>query len=117
MDVRVLIAIAVFPALGLLWLFKKWAEKRPEPPGAVRNIMLLGVASCIPAAIIEMLVGGVLGKGVVTAQGSFVEAFGIAAFTEELLKLLVVMAFVWRKPHFNEVMDGILYLAASSLGF
>ncbi len=117
MDIRANLAIAVAPALLLLWLFKKWDEKRPEPPGAVRNVVILGAVTCFPAAGIELAMSAALGKEIVEMQGQFVNAFLIAAFTEELVKLGVVLLFLWRKPHFDEVMDGILYTAAASLGF
>jgi hypothetical protein len=51
------------------------------------------------------------------AGGRFLDAFLIAACTEETLKLACVLLYLWRKPHFDEVMDGILYTAAASLGF
>lgn len=117
MDIRANLAIAVAPALLLLWLFKKWDEKRPEPPGAVRNVVILGAVTCFPAAGIEIAMSLALGKEIVELQGQFVNAFLIAAFTEEAVKLAVVLLFLWRKPHFDEVMDGILYTAAASLGF
>jgi RsiW-degrading membrane proteinase PrsW (M82 family) len=117
MDIRANLAIAVAPALLLLWLFKKWDEKRPEPPGAVRNVVILGAVICIPAAAIEIGMTMLIGKDVVEAQGQLLNAFLIAATTEEALKLAIVLIFLWRKPHFDEVMDGILYTAAASLGF
>jgi RsiW-degrading membrane proteinase PrsW (M82 family) len=113
---RINIAIAVAPALFLLWLFKKWDEKRPEPPGAVRNCVLFGVASCVPAILIELGESAALGD-LAKEQGQFLNAFFIAGLTEEALKLAVVLIFLWRKPYFDEVMDGILYTAAASLGF
>jgi RsiW-degrading membrane proteinase PrsW (M82 family) len=117
MDIRANLAIAVAPALLLLWLFKKWDEKRPEPPGAVRNVVIFGALMCLPAAGIELAMSALLGREIVELQGQFVNAFLIAAFTEEMVKLALVMLWVWRKPHFDEVMDGILYTAAASLGF
>ena len=117
MDPRFFIALSVGPALILLALFKKWDEKRPEPPGKVRNMVLFGIACCIPAALIEPVIAAALGKDLVTANGSFLEAYLIAGTTEESLKLLMVLIYVYWKPHFDEVMDGVLYTAASSLGF
>ncbi len=115
--IRLTIALALAPAFLLLWLFKKWDEKRPEPPGAVRNMVLWGVATCLPAAGVELVLVEVLGKSLVNEQGGFLNAFLVAATTEESFKLLVVLLFLWRKPYFDEVMDGILYTAAASLGF
>lgn len=114
--VRFNIALAVAPALLLLWLFKKWDEKRPEPPGAVRNVVILGMITCIPAALIELGESSALGD-ILQMQGQFLNAFFSAAVTEEAVKLAVVLIFLWRKPYFDEVMDGILYTAAASLGF
>ncbi len=111
------VAIAVAPALLLLWLFQRWDAKRPEPPGQVRNVVIFGALTCIPAGIIEVLETKLLGDEVVGFQGSFTNAFLIAAVTEETVKLLVVLIYLWKKPHFDEVMDGILYTAAASLGF
>ncbi|MBL9025940.1 MAG: PrsW family intramembrane metalloprotease [Myxococcales bacterium] len=114
---RITLAVAILPALGLLFLFKKWDEKRPEPPGMIRNAVIFGALSCIPAAIIELVLMAVLGEAVVNAQGGLVNGVVVAAMTEEALKLSVVMLFFYRRQEFNETMDGILYTAAASLGF
>ncbi len=114
---NITLAVAVLPALGLIWLFRRWDKKRPEPPGMIRNAMIFGAISCIPAALIEILLMGVLGDRVVHAQGGFVNGVVVAAMTEEAMKLAVVLLFFYRRAEFNETMDGILYTAAASLGF
>ncbi len=111
-----ILVLSLGPALLLLWMLVRWDAKRPEPPGSVTRVVLLGVATCIPAGVIELVEKAVLGD-VVDVQGKFLDAFFIAALTEETLKLLVVLLYLWKKPHFDEVMDGILYTAAASLGF
>ena len=40
-----------------------------------------------------------------------------AAIPEELFKFLVLRWYVWRKPHFDEPLDGVVYGATASLGF
>jgi RsiW-degrading membrane proteinase PrsW (M82 family) len=114
--VSIYLFVALAPALLLLWIFQKMDAKRPEPPGSVRNVVLLGVASCIPAAIIEIAISAILGDAS-KAYGRFLDAFLVAGTTEEVLKLACVVLYLWKKPHFDEVMDGILYTAAASLGF
>lgn len=109
--------IAVLPALGLLLWFRRKDQQRPEPQGLVTRVVLWGVASTVPAVLIETLVVHALGSPVAQAQGGFLMAFGVAGATEETLKLAVVLLYVWRKPAFDEVMDGIVYTAAASLGF
>lgn len=111
------LTLAVAPALLLFWLFQRWDAKRPEPLGAVRNMMLIGIGTVVPSIIVELVLSYVLGDELLAAQGGLINAFVVAAFTEELFKLLAVLLFLWRKPHFDEVMDGILYTAAASLGF
>lgn len=114
---RLILLLALAPGLLFLTMYLRMDAKRPEPPGSVRNVVLLGVASAIPAVVIELLLGYLLGQQVVDAGGKFVNAFLVAATTEESLKLACVLLYLWRKPHFDEVMDGILYTAAASLGF
>ena len=53
MNLSYTLTIAILPAVLLVYLFKKWDEKRPEPPGMVRNAVLFGMLSIIPAVIIE----------------------------------------------------------------
>ncbi|NUP07582.1 MAG: PrsW family intramembrane metalloprotease [Polyangiaceae bacterium] len=114
---HITLAVAILPAVLLVYLFKKWDEKRPEPPGMVRNAVIFGMVSIIPAVIIELTLSAILGTGLVQAQGQLVNSFVVAAGVEEGLKLSIVMLYFWRKEAFNEVMDGILYTAATSLGF
>jgi RsiW-degrading membrane proteinase PrsW (M82 family) len=47
----------------------------------------------------------------------FVWQFVYVALIEEGLKFCVVWFAAYRSPHFNEVMDGIVYGVAASLGF
>lgn len=113
---RLSVVLALVPALALLFLFRWWDKKRPEPAGAVWKVVALGVAACVPAFFAERWLQGALGD-LDEAQGGLLHAFLVAGGIEEALKLLVVMLFVWRKDDFNEVMDGVLYLAAASMGF
>jgi RsiW-degrading membrane proteinase PrsW (M82 family) len=109
--------IAVLPALGLLLWFRRKDQQRPEPQGLVTRVVLWGVASTVPAVLIEAMLLRGMGSHLAQGQGGFLTAFGVAGATEESLKLCVVLLYVWRKPAFDEVMDGIVYTAAASLGF
>src|SRR6185436_15512269 len=44
-------------------------------------------------------------------------AFVVAAFVEEACKIYVVYRIVWRRPEFDERMDGIVYATRAGLGF
>jgi RsiW-degrading membrane proteinase PrsW (M82 family) len=113
---RLYVVLALGPALALLFLFRWFDKKRPEPIGAVWKVVVLGVAACFPAYYAERWAQEEA-PAFVAARGHLLHAFGVAASTEEILKLGVVLLFVWRKDYFNEVMDGVLYLAAASMGF
>lgn len=108
------------PALIAMWLVDRLDRKRPEPPRTRRLVAFVGMLSVIPAIILEMVVMGTLGKSVqprMTYQGSSFHAFVIAAAIEEACKILVVYWVVWRRPEFDERMDGIVYASRAGLGF
>jgi RsiW-degrading membrane proteinase PrsW (M82 family) len=49
--------------------------------------------------------------------GALYAAFVVAALPEEAAKMASVLLFAWRKPEFDERMDGIVYGARAGLGF
>jgi RsiW-degrading membrane proteinase PrsW (M82 family) len=110
----------VVPALIAMWMIDRLDAKRPEPPRTRRRVVLVGMVSVIPAMILEL----VLSKGVgtliepqLTYQGSSFQAFVVAAGVEEACKIGVVYWVVWRRPEFDERMDGIVYASRAGLGF
>jgi RsiW-degrading membrane proteinase PrsW (M82 family) len=52
-----------------------------------------------------------------TYQGASFHSFVIAAAIEEMCKIAVVYWIVWRRPEFDERMDGIVYACRAGLGF
>jgi RsiW-degrading membrane proteinase PrsW (M82 family) len=108
------------PALIAMALVDRLDRKRPEPAGTRRLAAFLGMVSIIPAIVLELYVGKTLGANVepqMTYQGSAFHAFVIAAAIEEACKFALVYLFIWRKPEFDERMDGIVYFARAGLGF
>jgi RsiW-degrading membrane proteinase PrsW (M82 family) len=108
------------PALFAMWLVDRLDRKRPEPPSLRRLVTFVGMLSVIPAVIIELSLDKRLGASVapvITYQGSSFHAFIIAAMVEEACKIAVVYWVVWRRPEFDERMDGIVYAARAGLGF
>ncbi|HEY3445964.1 MAG TPA: PrsW family glutamic-type intramembrane protease [Myxococcales bacterium] len=111
-----LAASALVPAFLLLW-FLYSRDKNPEPKGMVAKAFLLGAVIVLP--VIPCAMGlEALGKGLTGMWGAaLVSAFLGAAIPEEAFKLLVLRGWAWRKPAFDEPMDGMVYGAAASLGF
>jgi RsiW-degrading membrane proteinase PrsW (M82 family) len=108
------------PALVAMWLVDRLDRKRPEPARTRRLVTFVGMLSVIPAVILEMIVTTKLGDQIqprMTYQGSSFHAFVVAAAIEEACKIAVIYWVVWRRPEFDERMDGIVYAARAGLGF
>lgn len=117
MDVIILGGSAVVPSILLFWYIRA-RDKNPEPHGLLLKTFLLGAIICVP--VIPLAIGlEELGQGLaVGVWGSaMVQAFLGAAIPEELFKYLVLRGYVWRKHHFDEPLDGVVYGATASLGF
>jgi len=109
----------VIPALVAMWIVDRLDAKRPEPPRLRRLVVLAGIGSVIPALLLEILLSNTIGARLepqLTYQGSSFQAFVVAAATEELCKILAVYWVVWRRPEFDERMDGIVYGTVAGLG-
>jgi len=77
----------------------------------------LGMVSALPAVGIQMLAA----KWEMDAAphiGIFlIYVFIIIAFSEELVKLGMILLYPFKQPFFNEPMDGIVYSMMVSMGF
>lgn len=110
------VSLAVAPIVLALAAFRRIDALRPEPHGEIARTMLLGVAVCVPVFVIEAWLKRALGAHA-AAGGRFLDAFLIAALTEESAKLAVVLGYAFRRQAFDEFTDGVLYTGAASLGF
>ena len=110
----------VIPALLAMWLVDRLDAKRPEPPRLRRLVALAGMASVIPALILELVLqaftSSSIGSGL-TYEGASFNSFLVAAGIEEACKIMVIYWVVWRRPEFDERMDGIIYACRAGLGF
>jgi protease PrsW len=118
MNVFISLIMAVVPAALLVIYYYRQDIRKKEPKGLVIRIFLLGIAAVAPVSVMELLL--------LSAQRFFFlpfllpyffKAFVVAALCEETIKLLIVKRFAYRSPHFDEVMDGIVYTVVASLGF
>jgi RsiW-degrading membrane proteinase PrsW (M82 family) len=108
------------PAIVAMWVVDRLDAKRPEPPRLRRLVVFVGMLSVVPAVFFELLVSHTLGEKVapvLTYQGASFHAFAVAAFIEEACKIAVIYWVVWRRPEFDERMDGIVYASRAGLGF
>ena len=119
MTFEIGLAVALIPPLILLFFIWKVDKLEHEPVSLILKVMLFGALSCIPAIVLE------IGASYVTEPLYYqnmwtyfiVDNFFGVALMEELVKMAVIFLVVWRHKEFNCLFDGIVYGAASSLGF
>jgi RsiW-degrading membrane proteinase PrsW (M82 family) len=120
-DTHLYVALSgMLPALAAMWVVDRLDAKRPEPAKLRILVAVFGAISFIPAVIIELLLvrhGGAHVEPQWTYQGASFNAFVVAGATEEACKIMVVYWVVWRRPEFDERMDGIVYASRAGLGF
>ena len=108
------------PAIAAMWFVDRLDAKRPEPARTRRLVAFVGMVSVIPALIGEIVVSNAFASTIappLTYQGASFQAFAVAAAIEEACKIAVVYWVVWRRPEFDERMDGIVYASRAGLGF
>jgi RsiW-degrading membrane proteinase PrsW (M82 family) len=103
-----------------MWYFDRLDRARPEPAGLRRKVAIFGGLSVIPVLIIGFVLSELVGAAAPaegTYEAAWYTAFVGAALPEELCKIGVVYWLVWRRPEFDERMDGIVYATRAGLGF
>ncbi len=113
-------AAGAVPALVAMWYFDRLDAARPEPRGLRRKVAIFGGLSVIPVIALVLLTQAAVGPAAPaegTYAGALWTAFVQAALPEELCKIGVVYWLVWRRPEFDERIDGIVYAARAGLGF
>lgn len=110
----------IVPAVVAMWVVDRLDRKRPEPPRLRRLVAVMGMVSVIPAVVLELLVSHGTADAIgseLTYQGASFNSFVVAAAIEEACKIAVIYWVVWRRPEFDERMDGIVYACRAGLGF
>ena len=110
LSVGYVLILGFAPALFWLWYFYIKDRYAPEPRAWILRIFLLGMVSTIPIALVEALIG-------ILVPSDFFLAVVVAPVVEECGKFLVVYWFVFRRPVFDEPIDGIVYAVTAALGF
>ena len=111
--------ITMAPPLFLLFMIYQADKVEKEPAGRLIRLFVLGMLSCIPAAIIEGLLCGVLDMIMPDANLLYllIENFLIIAMAEEGVKYLITKTQTWNHKAFDYRFDGIVYAVVVSLGF
>ena len=107
--------VSLVPGLLWLWFFAR-QDRRREPLSALLLAFFAGMIAVAPAALVEFP----FRELIATPPNLFVRfllAFLVIGAAEEGAKLLAVYFAVFRSREFDEVVDGIIYAVAASLGF
>ena len=108
------LVITIAPsALILLYFFL--SDKFKEPKSTVALVFILGVLICYPAGVLNNFMS--INFGNEKDMKDLTHSFLGPAWTEEILKFLVLYLIVLKREEFNEPMDGIVYGVVASLGF
>ena len=118
MEFLIIIAAALLPAI-LLWGYIWKMDRKKEPTSLLIKATCYGVLICLPVAMVESMINGVLfGEGgPTTLFGTTVDAFMVAAIPEEAFKLFALHRILKNNPYFDEHFDGIVYAVCVGLGF
>jgi protease PrsW len=104
------------PALIGMGIIRRLDRRRPEPVGTLSRVAIFGALVAIPVIVVQLIVGAI-GPDSPGYWNSFYTSFFVAALVEESGKLWVIMRIAWRRPEFDERMDGLVYGAYAGLGF
>ena len=118
MYLTISLLMAIAPSIALVVYFYKQDKRKPEPKGLITRVFFLGILFILPAGVVEYFFDIVFKQlNNMPLLYHSLKAFIIAAFIEELFKLILIKKFVYNNPHFDEIMDGIVYTIVASLGF
>ncbi len=87
-----------------------------EPFGVLIISLLAGVGIVLPVIFAERWLMGAMPPTTRVGTAAY-QAFIVAGATEEFFKFLALMLLIWRRPSFDEKIDGIVYAVFVSLGF
>jgi RsiW-degrading membrane proteinase PrsW (M82 family) len=117
----VIAASGIIPAIIAMIVVDRLDRKRPEPASLRWAVVGAGMLSVLPAIALEGYVTKLLGMPprapALTYQSASASAFLVAAAIEEACKISVIYWVVWKRPEFDERMDGIVYASRAGLGF
>ncbi|MDX2030167.1 MAG: PrsW family glutamic-type intramembrane protease [Blastocatellia bacterium] len=110
--------ISLLPCVLWLWYFSSRTRYKRPAKRVLLVTFALGAVSTVPALLLNLqgqdLVISLFGR---TQASHILVLFLVVGPVEELLKLLVVYFYAYRRPQFDEPLDGVVYSATAALGF
>ncbi|MDO8436257.1 MAG: PrsW family intramembrane metalloprotease [bacterium] len=117
MSYPLYIIFGVLPSIVWL-LFYLRRDTHPESNKMILKIFFYGMIAALPAILLELGISDVIsGFNFSTSVTAILTIFIAVAFTEELLKYLVVSGKVLKSSELDEPIDIMLYMIIAALGF
>ena len=119
-----ILAISFLPSLILMGYIYKLDRVEREPAALIKRLFLAGMLSTLFAMILE-LVGSTVLTFITRIRPmdetgilyNFLFFFCVVGVSEEAVKLFPVVRNTWYSEHFDCRFDGVVYAAATALGF
>jgi RsiW-degrading membrane proteinase PrsW (M82 family) len=117
-QIIIVLLLSVLPCALWLWYFSSRSLYKRAARGVLGVTFALGALATIPALVLNL-----------AGQSLFIDLFGridrshiltllfVVGPVEELLKLLVVYFYAYRRKEFDEPLDGVIFSATAALGF
>lgn len=112
------ILLGFVPGLFWMWFYLRKDKDNPEPWSLIAKVFAFGIAITIPAIAFQFGIDYFFGFS--ESSDIWAIIFGaliVVAPIEEVLKYIVVREIVFRDPHFDEPVDGVMYAVVAALGF
>ncbi len=110
--------LSILPCVAWLWYFSSCSRYKRPAMRVLGLTFCLGDLATIPALLLNLqgqsLINDLFGRSL---PARILVLFLVVGPVEELLKLLVVYFYAYRRPEFDEMLDGVIYSAAAALGF
>lgn len=113
------IVVSLVPGLLWLWFFRRQDVFEPEPKRLLLLFFAAGMASVIPAFVLEYPWRSLIQSGLgLNGWGRHALIhFVLVAGVEESAKMTALSLLARRLPEFDEPLDGIIYGVTVGLGF
>ena len=113
------ILLAAIAPVAIILVYIYFRDKyEKEPIKQLIKALAAGMFIVIPVIFLESFLGEIrLSLELSSRSDAFFNAFGIAAFSEEIFKFLAFIFLIWKSKDYNERFDGIVYAVFISLGF
>lgn len=112
----IILALALAPVIAIIWYILFLDILNKEPVKMLILTFVFGLLSVIPAIILEVFGGNIIGE-INSLPKAWFQAFIVVALSEELAKYFFLRRYVYAKPEFDEPYDGIVYAIMISMGF